>query len=382
VKNLLLRSRRALGPRCYAAAIVVGAFVTTRFLVMAATHAGAARMTAQKSAEWAWWPDRDLRFAGAPPPGFLAPTIRWDSNFYISLARAGYPPRPPGPGPNHHLAFFPLYPLLVRATAGVLGGAFWTAFGLSNFCALAAALMLVQLGRIDRQADGLRAAVLFLASPGAHFFAYPYTEALFAALLAASLLLVRHEKFLLAAIPGAAAAATRSPGVAAAVGILAQGWKAAGGTARSRALAGAALSLAGVAGFAFWCHFAQGDALAFLHVQAFHHRSLSVLGPMKAFLAFDVDPDYYLVSLASLYVAARMIRRTPIWMWTTAAFLVLLPIATGTLQAMIRYQAANVPLICGVPPLARGRKFWWVVAGCAALMALEAYLFGKGIGHF
>jgi len=49
---------------------------------------------------------------------------------------------------------------------------------------------------------------------------------------------------------------------------------------------------------------------------------------------------------------------------------------------MIRYQAANVPLICGVPPLARGRKFWWVVAGCAALMALEAYLFGKGIGHF
>jgi hypothetical protein len=29
-----------------------------------------------------------------------------------------------------------------------------------------------------------------------------------------------------------------------------------------------------------------------------------------------------------------------------------------------------------------GRKFWWLVAGCAALMALEAYLFGKGIGHF
>jgi hypothetical protein len=33
-------------------------------------------------------------------------------------------------------------------------------------------------------------------------------------------------------------------------------------------------------------------------------------------------------------------------------------------------------------PLVRGRKFWWLVAGCAALMALEAYLFGKGIGHF
>ena len=44
---------------------------------------------------------------------------------------------------------------------------------------------------------------------------------------------------------------------------------------------------------------------------------------------------------------------------------------------MIRYQAANVPLICAVPPLARGRKFLWVVAGCAALM-VRGILVRKG----
>jgi len=102
---------------------------------------------------------------------------------------------------------------------------------------------------------------------------------------------------------------------------------------------------------------------------------------VRAFLAFDTEPDYYLVTIASIYVAARMIRRTPAWAWATAGFLVLFPLATGTLNAMIRYQAANVPLLCGVPLLLRGRRFWWLALACAALMAFEAYLFGKGIGH-
>jgi hypothetical protein len=66
----------------------------------------------------------------------------------------------------------------------------------------------------------------------------------------------------------------------------------------------------------------------------------------------------------------------------TAAFLVLLPMSTGTLQAMIRYQAANVPLICGVPLLAHGRRFSIVAGACCALMCFEAFLYGKGIGHF
>ncbi len=119
-----------------------------------------------------------------------------------------------------------------------------------------------------------------------------------------------------------------------------------------------------------------------MHLQAFHNRKLSLLGPVRAFLAFDSDPDYYLISIAALYVAARMIRRTPPWLWGSAAFLVLLPMGTGTLQAMIRYQSANVPLVCGVPAILRGRTFWIVTAAGFALMLFEAFLYGKGIGHY
>ena len=129
-------------------------------------------------------------------------------------------------------------------------------------------------------------------------------------------------------------------------------------------------------------HLQRHDALAFVHLQSFHGRHLSPLGPFKAFFAFDVDPDYYLVSIAALYAAARLIRRTPAWQWVTAWFLVLLPMSTGTLAAMIRYQAANVPLLAGVPLLVQGRRFWLLAGACCALMAFEAFLFGKGIGHY
>lgn len=337
-------------------------FLVTRGIAIGATHVGALLMTPAKKAQWEWIPNRDNLFPGSPPPPFLAPMIRWDANFYVSLTRDGYPPR--HPGANHHLAFFPLYPLLLRA---MQIDVFWAAFILSNVCTLIAALCVLKLA-------GFEAAALFLCTPGSHFFTYPYSEALFAAALAACLLLLKHEKYLPAGLAGAVASATRSPGVAAAVALFA--------TFKPRAWLGGAVALCGIGAFMWWCHVAQGDALAFVHLQAFHGRKLSLLGPFKAFLAFDQDPDYYAISILSLYVAARLVRRTPAWQWVTAAFLVLLPISTGTLAAMIRYQAANVPLVAGVPLLWRGRTFWWIAGGCCALMAFEAFLFGKGIGHY
>lgn len=337
-------------------------FVLTRVVAVGATHLGAAFMTPAKRAQWQWIPGRDNLFPGPPPSPFLAPLVRWDANFYVSLTRDGYPPR--HPGPNHHLVFFPLYPLLLRA---LHVDVFWAAFIVSNFCCLIAALCILRLA-------GFEAAALFLCAPGSHFFSYPYSEALFAAALAATLLFLQSRQFLAAGLAGAVASATRSPGVAAAVALFA--------SRTARGFLAGILALGGVAAYMWWCHAAQGDALAFMHLQAYHGRRLSLLGPFKAFFAFDTDPDYYVVTIAALYVAVRMVRRTPAWQWITAWFLVLLPLATGTLAAMIRYQSANVPLICGVPLLIEGRRLRIGTAACLALMAFEAFLYGKGIGHF
>lgn len=347
-------------------------FAVTRLIAFGATHLGARHMTPEKAEQWKWVPNSDLLHPGPPPPPLLEPLIRWDSNFYISLAVDGYPPR--HPGPNHHLAFFPLYGLAVRGAMQLVPNPFWAAFLVSNLSTLIAAFLMLELG-------GLEVVILFLSSPGAHFLLYPYTEALFTALLAATLLLVRSKRYLLAALPAAAASATRSPGIAGAVALLTES-VANRGSDRLRALAASAVALGGLGAFMAWCYFAQGDALAFVHMQGLHNRHLSVLGPVRAFIAFDTDPDYYLVTIACIAAFIGMIRRTPAWQWVTAGFILFLPLATGTLQAMIRYQAANVPLICAVPQMSSRRVYRAMIVACLALMAFEAYLFGKGIGHY
>ena len=367
---MLLQLRRRLGARGTAALLVGAAFLLTRALAIGATHAGAATMSEERrqgfsAASW--------RLRTQAAPALLEPLQRWDADYYTTLATKGYPAKEPG-RPVYHLGFFPLYPLAIRATAAVIGNVFWAAFAVSHLAALLAALLLVELGAIRRRADGVRAAILFLAAPGANFLSYPYSEPLFAFALAAGLLLARSGHLAAAAMAGAAASGTRPAGLAVSLALAS--------VPRLPHLLAAAVATGGTAAFAVWCSRQYGDALAFVHVQAEHRRALSILGPVRALFGFDADPDYYLVTLACIAVAVLMVRRTPAWAWLSAWFLLLLPLATGTIKAMIRYQSANLPLLCGVPAVLRGRWFWRAVLCSLALMCLEAALYGRGHAHY
>ena len=362
--------RRRLGAWGAPTLLVVAAFVITRGLAVAATHLGSATMRPEKRAELEYVPG-GLRPAPVPP--FLEPLQRWDADFYASIAVNGYP-GPDAPRRNYHLGFFPLYPLAVRALTPLFGNVYWAAFALSNACALAAALVLLELGAVRRRADGLRSALLFLAAPGANFLSYPYSEALFALALAVGLLAARRERLAVAAAAGIAASSTRAPGLAVAVALAT--------SPGARRLLAAAVAILGTAAFALWCARVYGDPLAFIQVQASHKRVLSVMGPLRALFGFDADPDYYLVTLACIAAACAMVRRTPAWMWVSAWFMLLLPLATGTIQAMIRYQSTNLPLLCGVPMILRGRRYWGTLLASLLLMGLQAVLYGQGQPHF
>src|SRR2546428_9626135 len=91
---------------------------------------------------------------------------------------------------------------------------------------------------------GVAAALLFLCSPGAHFLAYPYSEALFALALAAGLAAVQSERLGAAALAGAAASATRSPGGAMALALVGQA---------PRRLRNWAAASVGLPGSITWC---------------------------------------------------------------------------------------------------------------------------------
>lgn len=362
--------------------IILSWFLITRSVAIGSTHLGAAMMTQQKHLEWDWSPGKSDLFPGPPPGAFLRPMVRWDANFYVTLSRVGYNLGNPRP---FHVAFFPLYPMMVTALTPLVGDTFRAAFLLSNLCALLAGLVMLRLAAVDgRPHDGLRGALLLLASPGAHFFSYPYPEALFTLLLCLGLLAVASDRPLLAAVPGALAGATRSAGVVISLALLVLAWS---NRADFRATAVRILSafcaLAGVAAFAVFCGRRFGDPLAFVHIQQFYGRSITLLGPFRSLVRFTVDPDYFAIALAAIAGGAWMIvKRMPLWMTVSSWFLVLFPMSTGTLKAMIRYQAANVPLLAGVSRMWSGRRFRILLLGCLALMAFEAFLFGKGIGHY
>ncbi len=149
------------------------------------------------------------------------PAARWDAAYYLTIATHGYGNL--DSPTNLRLAFFPLYPLLVKVggfvmpviVAGVLisivalGFALYGVHRLSTLESARAAA--VVRGRASQTA-GL--AVLLLAfSPMAVFFSADYTESLFMALAVAAFLCARHGRWMWAATAGLLAAATRSPGI-------------------------------------------------------------------------------------------------------------------------------------------------------------------------
>lgn len=194
---------------------------------------------------------------------FLNREVAYDSEFYLSIAIAGYddpglravwqdPNQPPHSiwdqwpdvpfgiprdFPDGHppsvpatyvayslnYAFFPFYPLVMRAfmlplsifgldpiATGTLAGALVSLLG-----ALAAALALYDLTRDELSENGrLRTAFYLLIFPTGFFLAMVHTEGLFVGLAFGSLALLKRRQWLLAGLLAGCATATRAVGVA------------------------------------------------------------------------------------------------------------------------------------------------------------------------
>jgi len=157
------------------------------------------------------------------------PVARWDSTWYLVIARYGYRPDL-APYTSARTAYFPLYPLLMRAI-GWLGTPLVLAGVLVSLCAFALALYgihrltMLELSRRTARslprtqaADVARLAVLVTAfSPMAFFFSAVYTDALYMALSVGLFWAARNGRWALVGVAGALAGATRSTGLMLAV---------------------------------------------------------------------------------------------------------------------------------------------------------------------
>ncbi|MGV4928174.1 hypothetical protein [Streptomyces sp. BHT-5-2] len=153
--------------------------------------------------------------------------LAWDGHHYTEIAAHGYPQglshTPDGRLTGNNLAFFPLFPLLIRAVHAV-SGLSWGAAGIATaHLALIAALITVH--RLVTRLYGRRTATMAIvllagAQPMAQVFTMAYSESLFLA-LAAGVLLAAYRHAWLTAGGLALLAGLARPAAAAVVAALA-----------------------------------------------------------------------------------------------------------------------------------------------------------------
>ena len=181
-------------------------------------------------------PDPGRFRSGAPADGgaLLSAWYRWDAEWYLRIAGNGPQMGYSGYWVNkdHHFsafAFFPLYPLTVRVAATVVPGALdavpvggparpqliAVALVVSNviFALALVALYLLALARAG-PAAARRAVWLLCLFPTSVFCSAPYSEGMFLLWLVLFFLMLQRQRWWLAGLCGALAAATRSLGVA------------------------------------------------------------------------------------------------------------------------------------------------------------------------
>jgi hypothetical protein len=135
--------------------------------------------------------------------------LQWDAKWYVQIAQAGY-------FSDQSAGFFPLYPLLVHIVGVVLGGHYLAAAVLvSNIGTLGAFIGLALLAAHEfGSARTASYAVMALAAyPLALFFAAPYSEGPFIALVAFALYGARTGRWPVAVACAFFAALTRPTGI-------------------------------------------------------------------------------------------------------------------------------------------------------------------------
>ncbi|MEA2516487.1 MAG: hypothetical protein QOG16_325 [Actinomycetota bacterium] len=151
--------------------------------------------------------------------GFLDIWTRWDANHFVVVAEHGW--SGPIAEAARPAAFFPLYPLAMRA--GMAIGLAPIAAGLlvSTIATYIACVFLIKLADAEiGPGAGRRAAMYLLLFPTAVFLAAPYSESLFLAGAIPAFYLARQRRWLLASIPAAVAMSARAAGIFLLIGLL------------------------------------------------------------------------------------------------------------------------------------------------------------------
>jgi hypothetical protein len=290
---------------------------------------------------------------------------RWDSGWYVGIARDGYRFVEGG---RSNLAFFPAYPLSMRYAGYLLGGRtehFFLGGILVSWVAFIAAMtLLYRLARLDLDEAGADRAVIYAAVfPSAYFFGLVYSESLFLCLMLTTVYAIRTRRWLVVGVVGALAMCSRVNAIVAMPALAWLAWRAAGRDREQLISAGLALAGAGL-GFLAWCGYvyvSSGNPFewaASITRWSYHPGDAPPWAPLFGLAeALWTRPYHYLTTehqaLYDTYnglVAGAVVASTPFVWWRLGAGYGLfmaanlaLPLSTGQFEGLGRYCSVLFP---------------------------------------
>lgn len=288
----------------------------------------------------------------------LAVWGHWDAVHYLDIARHGYA--------GTDMAFFPLYPTLIRLVGSFIGNDLIAGLIISNVALFFGLLFFYKL--VEHQftrAVAHRAIFYISIFPTAVFFSAVYTESLFFALTVASFYYIREHRWLTAGIVGAFAALTRSEGVllvipfaievfyAIRASSLAQFFGSPKRIARV-ALGAGAIPL-GLVAYMAWLWVLNGDPLYFSHVQSHWNRHFAPPWVSGVHAFFDIahaktplvvanESIEIVFTLLMIGVLVAGLRRMRPSFSTYMALSILIPMSTSSLMSMPRFALVLFPM--------------------------------------
>jgi hypothetical protein len=330
---------------------VLGAFAVSRAAVVVLLIIGSQITFVTKDYGTIWRTEVSL-VGGRVWPELRRMMMVGDAWYYRQIAASGYEPTTSDAKPKNTWAFFPGYPLLLRALGGTSDRTFWILAVLVSNAALLGALFAIAaasraMGASDDDAE--RAVWYVALFPTSYFFSLPLTESLFLFLSAAAFLAAARQRWPVAGILGALAAATRVIGICLLPALFLLPLQ------RRQRLSTQQLWLLAIPvsliAFVTYLYIHTGDPLAFVHAQTLWGRSTA---PRFA-MAFPnsglaVSKPWNFVALNA--AAATLMIVAGIWFlvrrqWSYAAYTLLsaaVPLSSGSLQSMARYALVDFPL--------------------------------------
>jgi hypothetical protein len=213
-----------------------------------------------------------LGAASGDDTGLRGRLLVWDAGWFLRVAVDGYPHgytyAADGRLEGNGLAFFPLYPMLIRGVSALGVDPGTSALAVAWIAAAGAAIALHLLGTsLYSRRAGWALVGICCAAPASVVLSMAYSEGLFLALVAGMLVAAHRKVWWAAGLLGLAASLTRPTGLAAALALAVAAVLAVRERFSWKPLAAAAVALAGVPLYLGWVAWRVGDLNAWFRIQ-------------------------------------------------------------------------------------------------------------------